>query len=90
MTQRPSPRPQRNASLFIGLWLGLTLAAGLTVFGMIFWAMGGFDGDLLYDHFDTDADPSPAKVATEMTDLLVEAMRAIEAPVEQLERLGLA
>ncbi len=56
MTQRPSPRPQRNASLFIGLWVGLTLAAGLTVFGMIFWAMGGFD--------TTPPTPAPVAIST--------------------------
>jgi hypothetical protein len=58
-----------------------------------FWAMGRFRGDLLYDHAEIaggagfrnragDAD------AAEMADLLVEALRAVEAPVEQLTRLG--
>ena len=54
-----------------------------------FWAMGGFGGDVLYDHFGDDDGASTAKIAAEMTDLLVEAMRAIDAPAEQLERLGL-
>ncbi len=42
MTQRPPSRSPRNASLFIGLWLGLTLAAGVSVFALLFWAVGGF------------------------------------------------
>jgi hypothetical protein len=59
-----------------------------------FWAMGGFNGDLLYDHAEADAtgdlrNLAAEKVAGEMTDLLVEAMRAVEAPTEQLTRLGL-
>ena len=54
-----------------------------------FWAMGGFSGDVLYDHFGDDNGASTDKIAAEMTDLLVEAMRAIEAPAEQLERPGL-
>ncbi len=43
MNQPRAPR-STNASMFIGLWLGLTLAAGLSIFLLIFWAIGGFDG----------------------------------------------
>lgn len=63
-----------------------------------FWAMGSFSGDLLFDHqvaaatgsgaaFDNRTDQT-TEVA-EMTELLVEALRSIEAPDEQLLRLGL-
>jgi hypothetical protein len=59
-----------------------------------FWALGAFSGDLLYDHAEADApgarrDPTIDQGAVEMTDLLVEALRAVEAPAEQLTRLGL-
>lgn len=33
-----APKPNRNLSLFIGLWLGLTVAAGLGTFGVLYWA----------------------------------------------------
>jgi hypothetical protein len=39
MTQNRSA----NASMFIGLWLGLSLVAGISIFLLIFWAIGGFD-----------------------------------------------
>jgi hypothetical protein len=42
MTRLP-PRSNRNTSLFIGLWVGLTLAAGVIVFVLLFWALGGFE-----------------------------------------------
>ena len=58
-----------------------------------FWGMGRFDGDVLYDReeaaageFRNQADGGADK---EMADLLVEALRSIEAPDEQLVRLGL-
>jgi hypothetical protein len=59
-----------------------------------FWAMGGFDGDLLYDREEADASGEVHNLVgsgadKEMTDLLVEALRSIEAPEEQLVRLGL-
>ena len=70
-----------------------------------FWAMGSFAGDVLFEHRDASAVAAngaagasgalenradrPAEVA-EMTDLLVEALRSIDAPSEQLTRLGLA
>jgi len=33
-----APKPHRNLSLFVGLWLGLTLVAGLGTFGVLYWA----------------------------------------------------
>jgi arylsulfatase A-like enzyme len=61
-----------------------------------YWALGRFHGDLLYDRFEADAardgvvrDRSGGPEAGEMTELLVEALRSIEAPPEQLARLGL-
>ena len=64
-----------------------------------FWAMGTFEGDLLYEHMEADATGEFRNLASEngagkqpigeMTDLLVEALREIEAPAEQLARLGL-
>ncbi len=38
MTQQP--RSPNNLSLFIGLWLGLTLVAGLSVFAIFYWVLG--------------------------------------------------
>jgi hypothetical protein len=59
-----------------------------------FWGMGGFDGDLLYDREEADATGEVRNQVgngadKELTDLLVEALRSIEAPEEQLVRLGL-
>lgn len=59
-----------------------------------FWGLGHFDGDLLYDRFqaETDGHTRPiddARATAEMTELLVEALRAIDAPPEQLTRLGI-
>jgi len=59
-----------------------------------FWAGGRFDGDLLYDRSEADAtgevrDQADTGAATEMAELLVEALRAIDAPDEQRARLGL-
>jgi arylsulfatase A-like enzyme len=59
-----------------------------------FWAMGQFRGDLLYDRFEADAtgavrNQGDGPAAKEMTELLVEALRSIAAPDEQLARLGL-
>ena len=53
-----------------------------------------FAGDLLYDRDEADATGEVRNQAggpsdKEMTDLLVEAMRSIDAPAEQLIRLGL-
>ena len=42
MTPNRSPRAP-NVSLFIGLWLGLTAVAGIGIFALIYWAIGGFD-----------------------------------------------
>lgn len=65
-----------------------------------YWAGGRFHGDLLYDRAEADAtgrarnqvadDGAGVAAAAEMTELLVEALRAIEAPDEQLTRLGIA
>jgi hypothetical protein len=63
-----------------------------------FWAGGSFVGDLLYDRAECEAegrlrdhltDGGGHIEANEMADLLAEALRAIEAPEEQLARLGL-
>ena len=37
----PSPRSKNALSIFLGLWLGLTVIAGLSVFALFFWALGG-------------------------------------------------
>ena len=54
--------------------------------------MGGFRGDVLYDREEADGgdfrNHAGGDADKEMTDLLVEALRAIEAPDEQLVRLG--
>jgi arylsulfatase A-like enzyme len=59
-----------------------------------FWAGGQFLGDVLYDREEADATGTVRNRAVngaekEMADLLVEALRSIEAPDEQLARLGL-
>jgi hypothetical protein len=59
-----------------------------------FWAMGRFGGDVLYDRHEADATGEVRNQAgngadKEMADLLVEALRSIEAPAEQVVRLGL-
>jgi hypothetical protein len=59
-----------------------------------FWALGQFDGDVLYDRVEFDAshelrDHRHEPAAKEMTELLVEALRAVDAPDEQFVRLGL-
>jgi arylsulfatase A-like enzyme len=63
-----------------------------------FWAGGHFDGDLLYDRAECDAEGGlrdhlseggGQAEAKEMADLMAEALRSIEAPHEQLVRLGL-
>ncbi|TML92208.1 MAG: hypothetical protein E6G06_06560 [Actinobacteria bacterium] len=58
-----------------------------------YWAVGRFSGDLLYDRCEADANrevrnQAPGPAAAEMTELLVEALRSIAAPAEQLVRLG--
>ena len=58
-----------------------------------YWAGGAFAGDLLYDRLEADATGEVRNRATEpgaaeMTELLVEALRAIDAPADQLARLG--
>ena len=60
-----------------------------------YWALGAFSGDLLYHHREVGASGEVGGAvadegAVEMTELLVEALRAVEAPVEQLARLGLS
>jgi arylsulfatase A-like enzyme len=60
-----------------------------------FWAIARFRGDVLYDRFEHEATGELRNTASdlaatkEMTELLVEALRSIEAPDEQLERLGI-
>jgi hypothetical protein len=59
-----------------------------------FWAGGRFQGDLLYDREECDAthevrDRSGGAERAEMADLLREALRSIDAPSEQITRLGL-
>ena len=55
-----------------------------------FWGMGGFDGDVLYDREEAAGgefrNQAGGGADKEMTDLLVEALRSIEAPDEQLVR----
>jgi arylsulfatase A-like enzyme len=60
-----------------------------------YWAGGRFAGDVLYDRFEADAtgevrNQDDGAAAKEMTELLVEALRSIEAPAEQFERLGVS
>jgi len=59
-----------------------------------FWAMGAFKGDVLYDREEAAGgefrNQAGGEASKEMTDLLVEALREIEAPDEQLLRLGVA
>ncbi len=64
-----------------------------------FWAHGKFRGDVLYDRAECDetndlrnqaGSPGGAAAVAEMTELLVEALRSVEAPPEQLSRLGLS
>jgi hypothetical protein len=59
-----------------------------------FWAHGSFGGDLLYDRLEADAtgqtrNLAATPAASEMSELLETALRSIEAPIEQLVRLGL-
>ncbi len=59
-----------------------------------FWAMGRFEGDVLYDRAECDAmgrvrDLGDGASAAEMRELLRVALAEIEAPAEQLTRLGL-
>ncbi|MEO6317660.1 MAG: sulfatase [Acidimicrobiales bacterium] len=59
-----------------------------------FWAGGRFAGDVLYDRAEADAtgvvrNQAGGEADAEMAELLVEALRSIEAPEEQLARLGL-
>jgi arylsulfatase A-like enzyme len=59
-----------------------------------YWGRGRFHGDLLYDRAEADAEGAVRNLAggpddKGMQELLVEAMREIDAPAEQLTRLGL-
>jgi hypothetical protein len=59
-----------------------------------FWAMGAFEGDVLYDRDDLGVsgglrNQADGPAAAEMTELLVEALRSIDAPTEQFARLGI-
>jgi hypothetical protein len=64
-----------------------------------FWAWGGFRGHHLWDRIDDPAeerdlagatDPAGRKLEAERADALRAELEAIEAPPEQLTRLGLA
>ena len=60
-----------------------------------FWAYGGFGDDLLYERGEQGGagevrNITAAPERAEMTELLTEALRAIDAPQEQLERLGVS
>ena len=59
-----------------------------------FWAGGPFLGDVLYDRAASDAgefrNEAGGPADKEMTELLVEALRSIDAPDEQLVRLGIS
>jgi hypothetical protein len=59
-----------------------------------FWAGGRFQGDLLYDRAEcqetgTIRDRSDTAEVKEMAELLRDALRSIEAPEDQIARLGL-
>ncbi len=59
-----------------------------------YWGRGTFHGDLLYDRFEADTEGTVRNLAggpadAEMQELLVDALRSVEAPPEQLVRLGL-
>jgi arylsulfatase A-like enzyme len=60
-----------------------------------YWGLGEFRGDLLYERFEPRVagelrnHASDAAMAAEMQELMVEALRSVEAPSEQLVRLGL-
>jgi hypothetical protein len=45
MTKSVSPRPKPTASVLIGLWIGLTVLAGLGMLSLLWalWAFGGFN-----------------------------------------------
>jgi arylsulfatase A-like enzyme len=90
------PRPDRRA------WLDTAPGSNVPVIrqpfdpsdDLPFWAMGHFDGDLLYDRAEADAtgevrNQVGSGADKDMAELLVEALRTIEAPDEQLARLGL-
>ncbi|HEY5173592.1 MAG TPA: sulfatase-like hydrolase/transferase, partial [Acidimicrobiia bacterium] len=58
-----------------------------------FWAHGSFHGDLLYDRFEAATGEAlhnlaTTRAASEMTELLETALRAVDAPPEQLVRLA--
>ena len=42
MTRPSAPPPRTNLSLFIGLWLGLTLMVGICAFLGLYYGLGGF------------------------------------------------
>jgi hypothetical protein len=90
------PRPDHRA------WLDRTPGSDVPVIrqpfdpsdDIPFWGLGAFKGDVLYDReaaaggeFRNEAGGDTDKA---MTDLLIEALRSIDAPAEQLERLGVA
>ena len=57
-----------------------------------YWAWGGFSGNALYDLGDDPGETrnlAGRRAEKEAADQLREALRAIEAPDDQLDRLGL-
>ena len=86
------PRPDRRAGLDRAPGSDVPVIRHPSTRATAFPVLGGgqFSGDLLYDRCEADDEPRGTQpgaggpAATEMTELLVEALRAIEAPAEQL------
>jgi arylsulfatase A-like enzyme len=60
-----------------------------------YWGLGRFHGDVLYDRFEAESEGRIRSLTggpdeDVMKDLLVEALRSVDAPPEQLTRLGIA
>jgi hypothetical protein len=49
--------------MFIGLWLGLTLVAGISIFLLLFWAIGGFDAPAVAGAPTAPAGSAPTQMA---------------------------
>jgi hypothetical protein len=90
LPDRPMPRPDRRAT--IDFVPGSDVPVLRQPFDpsddLPFWAKGRFKGDLLYDRSDPEVRHRPEHVA-DMAELLRTALVEIEAPEEQLVRLGL-
>ncbi len=82
MTMKPpGQRSRTNFSLFLGLWLGLTVMAGLAAFAVIFWALGGFRSA-------APAATATAQSAIRATAASPTAAAATEARPTQVEGVG--